>query len=72
MFFGFQGVAEPHFLHCTPIHALSVRYLVGVYTATPDSWGGKEHLALDLEIKDGIVVVQVLYLGAKSNSLSFA
>ena len=66
MTLGLRGVAESHFLHYTPIHALSVQYLGGVYTAAPRSWRGKEHL----EIKDGIVVFQVMYLRAKSNSLS--
>ena len=54
---GLPGVAEPHFLHYTPIHALSVQYLGGVNTAAPHSWRGKEHL----EIKNSIVGFQVVY-----------
>ena len=64
---GLRGVAEPHFLHCTPIHALSVRYLGGVHTTAPGSWRGKEHL----EIKDGIVVFQVMYLREAIHSVEF-
>ena len=60
---GRRGVAEPHFLHHTPIHALSVQYLGGVSTAAPRSRRGKEHQ----EIKDGIVGLQVMHLGAKSS-----
>ena len=61
------GVAESHLLHCTPIHALSVQYLGGVSTAAPHSWRGKE----PLEIKDGIVVLQVMCLRAKRKSLGW-
>ena len=63
---GRRGVAEPHFLHHTPIHALSVQYLGGVYTAAPRSWRVKEHV----EIKDGMVVFPVMQLGAKTHSFS--
>ena len=42
------GVAEPHVLHYTPIHALSVQYLGGVHTAPPRSWRGKLHLGIVL------------------------
>ena len=53
---GLRGVAGSHLLHYKPIHALNVQYPGGVYTAASHSWRGKKNL----EIKDGIVVFQVM------------
>ena len=61
----FEAWQNPTFCTTHPFMP-SVQYLGAVDAAAPCNWRGKEHL----EITDGMVGFQIMYVRAKSNSLS--